>query len=483
MNRIRFRRFFACLSAALLLFPSASLLTACGDAEPSAAESDTAVSDTPVTLPDLTDTREPTSVDAYADRLHTAFANAEPAPAEHFSYTAADGAVTVTAYTGDATVVVIPDSIEGLPVVSIEKNAFENNKNKENIRAISIPDSVIDVAYGALAGCESLETLRTPMATATGALHMGSLFGGESYETNGAYIPTDLTTLILTAGDAITPYAFYDCPLEAVFLPAGMTTIGVFAFYGSDHLAYISLDQTALRSIGEHAFTNCGALLLLELPATVTDMGFAMLEGCGALEVLTVPFVGGGSQAAAETEAAETEDGEALSSDHLGYLFGARAYVHAAGYIPASLIRVTVSGACDEIPANAFFECASIREIVLPEGVTAIGHRAFYGCARLSKLTIPDSVTTLGDDALHGCIRLVDLEVGAGVTTLGVQVFMDCMSLKTVTLPAGVTYLPNSTFAGCRSLETLTAPGVTAQGEQVFRHCDNLKTTVIPAAD
>ncbi len=468
-NCLRRFKYTAAALAALLLLSATSACAGRDDGTETMAPSES------VTLPDLQDTREPSSVVKYTERLTTAFANRVPTSADQFTYEVGEVGVTITGYTGGEIVVVLPDTIEEKPVVAIAASAFAG---KGTIRALSIPDTVNDIAPGALKGCAALATLRTPMAAATGSTHFGSLFGAETHETNAAHVPAALTTLLLTGGDAVAPYAFYDCPMEAVALPDALTEIGAFAFYGNDKLVYIPLSKTALTSVGERAFTNCASLLSLEMPATVKSLGFAMLEGCAKLEKLTIPFVGGGSvPAASETETeAETEtDKTTPSTDHFAYIFGAESYHHSEGYIPRSLITVALLEGCDNIPANAFFECMPLREVILPASVTAIGRRAFYGCERLSGITIPDRVTTVGDDAFHGCIRLVDLKVGAGVTTLGVQVFMDCLSLKSVTLPAGVTHLPNSAFAGCRSLETLNAPGVKTQGEQVFRHCDKLK--------
>ncbi len=463
------------MAAALAILTALAAATACAsDDAPDSSETYGPIA--PVTLPDLKDDREPSSVVGYNERLETAFANKLPASAENFTYTVSDSAVTVTGYTGGDVVVVIPSEIDGMPVTALSGDAFAG---KGSLRALSIPDTVAEIEVGALAGCESLTTLRTPLAAASGVIHFGSLFGAETYETNGAHVPSGLSTLILTAGDTVAPYAFYDCDLEAVALPETLTEIGEFAFYGNDKLAHIPLGKTALETVGEHAFTNCRTLLSMELPASVKSLGFAMLEGCGKLETLTVPFTGAGLIPTTDETEAETEDEESLSTDHLGYIFGAKAYVHSAGYLPASLITVTLLEGCGDIPANAFFECSSIREIILPEGVTSIGRRAFYGCAKLSNIALPDSVTGIGDDAFHGCIRLVDLTVGEGLTTLGVQAFMDCLSLRTVTLPAGVTHLSNSAFAGCRSLESFTAPGVVSQGDQVFRHCDKLTDVIL----
>lgn len=455
------RKFLSATLAVLLLLS----LAACSRPE----ERDPADTEEPVTIPPITAPTEPddrafTDTTPYAERLEGLFASNPTAPAADFTYEVAEGGVTVTGYTGGEVVVVIPDTIEDKPVTAIGGKAFAD---MTGLKAVSVPDTVTSIDAGAFAGCKNLTSLRTPVFTCEGADYFGALFGAKSYDAQGSAVPAGLSTLVLTGGDAIPDYAFYACrALEAVAIPETVAEIGSFAFYGCEALAYIPLGHTALTAVGNHAFTNCIALLGLELPATVESLGFAMLEGCGALESLTLPFVGGGRPDAASEAATDTA--------YLGYIFGAAEYVFTAGYLPAALISVTLLEGCGDIPPNAFFECASVREIVLPEGVTSIGRRAFYGCKKLAAVTLPDSVISLGDDAYHGCLRLSSFTGGAGLTTLGVQTFMDCVSLKTVTLPEGVTHLPNSCFAGCVALESLTAEGVLTQGKQVFRHCDKL---------
>ena len=51
----------------------------------------------------------------------------------------------------------------------------------------------------------------------------------------------------------------------------------------------------------------------------------------------------------------------------------------------------------------AFYDCPSLTEVVVPDGVTSIGNYAFEGCTRLTKVIIPDSVTYIGVSAFDGC--------------------------------------------------------------------------------
>lgn len=132
---------------------------------------------TPVTLPDLTDDRAPTDTASYAARLDEAFADATPAPADQFTYTTADGGVTITGYTGEATTVMVPDTLEGRPVVTVGKDTFADNTT---LTALSLPATVTTVEIGALRGCDSLAVLQTPVVTGPLAPYFGSLFGAAS---------------------------------------------------------------------------------------------------------------------------------------------------------------------------------------------------------------------------------------------------------------------------------------------------------------
>jgi hypothetical protein len=456
-------------------------MTACQGSADGGDGQDTAevVTIPPVTIPEKPDDRKPTNLTEYEEKVDSLFATSVPTPAADFTCTAADDGVTVTGYTGGDSVVIIPDLLDGKPVTVIAEGAFAD---KTSIKAISVPDTVRSIGKGAFKGCKSLTSLRTPVFTCEGAPFFGALFGAETAEANGYTVPAELSTLVITKHEdnpcvAVPEAAFYGCrSIELVSLPANVYEIGDFAFYGCQSLAYIRVTGPVLETVGRNAFTNCASLLALDLPYSVQTLGFAMLEGCGKLESLTLPFVGGCRVGYVPPVGAETsaETAKPEETTYLGYLFGAANYTHTKGYIPASLISVTLSDGCGDIPANAFFECSPIREVNLPAGVTAIGRRAFYGCEGLAEMTLPDSVKTIGDDAFHGCLRLTAFEGGAGLTALGVQAFMDCVSLKTVTLPDGVTHLPNSAFAGCISLDTLTADGVKTQGKQVFRGCGKL---------
>ena len=88
--------------------------------------------------------------------------------AQDFSYTNTNGTITITGYKGAGGNVVIPDTINGLPVTSIGDSAlsFVNNLSDQsnltglsNMTSVTIPDSVTNLGDAAFAGCPNLATI------------------------------------------------------------------------------------------------------------------------------------------------------------------------------------------------------------------------------------------------------------------------------------------------------------------------------------
>lgn len=80
--------------------------------------------------------------------------NAEETPAEEFDYFIYEGEVVITRYKGESEIVVIPDEIEGCPVVEVGRGAFLNNFD---IKAVRIGNNVKVLGYETFANCFSLQ--------------------------------------------------------------------------------------------------------------------------------------------------------------------------------------------------------------------------------------------------------------------------------------------------------------------------------------
>ncbi len=170
---------------------------------------------------------------------------------DYLTYTISGSSIRITGCDKSAEEIVIPDTIEGLPVTVIDWYAFENcNK----LREVTIPETVTHISRYAFAHCISLEQVNLP----------ASLY-------------------------AIEQYAFYDCPkLQGVSLPEHLAIIETRAFCGCAAITEVTIPASC-TSVGEYAFLDCDALTMITVEGTQTEfglrsMGYAYDNGYGVPE-------------------------------------------------------------------------------------------------------------------------------------------------------------------------------------------------------
>lgn len=92
-----------------------------------------------------------------------------------------------------------------------------------------------------------------------------------------------------------------------------------------------------------------------------------------------------------------------------------------------------------DIKINAFFDCTALQynfemqegeveadtDFDLPVAIKNVGNSAFYKCANLDTVVVPDSLTTIEESAFEGCKNLVNLKVSAknSIKTIGKSAF------------------------------------------------------------
>ena len=73
-----------------------------------------------------------------------------------------------------------------------------------------------------------------------------------------------------------------------------------------------------------------------------------------------------------------------------------------------------------------------IKTVIISEGITSICADAFYWCANLTSVTLPDTLNKIGGAAFCDCSSLENIVIPSGVTTLDASTFAWCIALKTI---------------------------------------------------
>ena len=309
-------------------------------------------------------------------------------------------AVAITQYSGSGGALVIPSSINNLPVISIGNFTFNDCSS---LTSVIIPDKVTTIGNFAFAGCTNLASITIP----------------ENVITIGAW-------------------AFMSCTnLASITIPENVTKIGTCPFEYCDNLLSIDVnkDNSHYASVDGVLYDkNVTALIecpsgktSIRIPSTVTTINDYALISCQILTSVTIP------------------DG-VITIGQLAFRYC------------SSLTTIIIPDNVTMIGDWAFSECTGLTSVTIGDSLTSPGEGTFYDCSSLTTLVIRDGATSIGNDSFSYA-PLTSVIIPNSVTTIGSNAFFDCSSMTSVIVGYHVATIGNESFALCQSLNTIRFDG------------------------
>lgn len=145
--------------------------------------------------------------------------------------------------------------------------------------------------------------------------------------------------------------AMADAPVNRLELPDSVTEIGYEAFAGCDALQFVRLPKH-LELVEPGIFSGCLSLEKIEMCDTIKALSESMFERC------------------------------------------------------ASLVEFPFRNGILELPRNVFSECVSLESVTLPPSVAVIRSGAFGYCENLETVVLPAGLKLIEDDAFRNCTSL-----------------------------------------------------------------------------
>lgn len=305
--------------------------------------------------------------------------------------------------------------------------------------------------------------------------------------------------------------AFYACSsLKNVILSEGIDAIGSFSFDGCEALVSISLPD-GLKFIDACAFAGCLSLSSIVIPDGVEYIDMNAFDCCPLTEVVChsmappaihkyafdkITFAVAQLVVPLEAEAAYRED-QLWGCFYRFVVNDGIIYAQNTGMQNAALVGYTGNpvdvvvsvSVCIEgidmpvvaIGNNAFWRCASLKSIVLPERLESIGSGGFQNCSSLEGITIPEGVVEIKGSAFEGCSALVYVSLPSSLQNIGHHTFMDCASLESIAIRDGLMDIGISAFHGCSALANITFPSTLQRiGSSAFGNCISLNNITFP---
>ena len=358
-------------------------------------------------------------------------------------------------------------------VTCIGDYAFSNTPE---LKAITIPVSVVRIEGGAFDRCPALTAINyTGTKEQWGAVEksFGRDDGVGDYTvhcSDGDYVLPEFeikgTTLIKYNGHS-----------KSVVIPDGVAEIGERAFWGHEDFTEITIPKSVTK-IGKEAFYGTNTRLTINYLGTMED--WFKIDGKdnllnnradrGDFDDDTVPgdcvsnrlYIDGkeiaGKFVIPEGITYIGEDAFLACRDITSIVFPASLKEIGDGAFDActGLKKLTVPVGVKT--GSAFSDCAGLTEVVIPRGVTEISPGLFAGCRGLKKITIPDTVTAIGHNAFYMCEGLTEINIPSSVQYIGDEAFLACGSLESVTIPEGVQSIGVGAFAWCIGLKSISLP-------------------------
>ena len=155
-----------------------------------------------------------------------------------------------------------------------------------------------------------------------------------------------------------------------------------------------------------------------------------------------------------------------------------------AAFVNDTLMEsVSIPNSVTYIGYEAFSGCTALKSIMIPDSVTETDSCVFSGCTSLTSVQLSNRLTALSGDFLSYCDSLERIALPNSLKSIGAGAFSSCIKLKDISIPASCTEIKKGAFENCNSLESITLPnGAISIGESAFGNCDKLQSITIPAS-
>ena len=191
-------------------------------------------------------------------------------PSTEFTYAIANNAVTITGYTGNDVDIVIPETIEALPVRAVGASAFIN---RTALRSVVLPETLASIGSNAFQGCTAL----TRVEFEDSAVDIGT----GAFRDCTRLAEVDFGNSIKTIGNT----AFYSTGLITVTIPSSVTSIGSSAFSSCTALTRVDFEDSE-ADIGSSAFSGCTRLASVDFGNMVKTIGNSAFNNTGLVMVI-----------------------------------------------------------------------------------------------------------------------------------------------------------------------------------------------------
>ncbi len=419
-------------------------------------------------------------------------------PETSFTIDAATG--LITGYTGTDTTVIVPMTIQGIPVTGLS-TTFKDNKT---VTEIILPDSITTIGEATFSNCEKLSTIATYSTTPIPAEQVAAEETREITEPWNA-IQKHTRIQVWNADNTCTYYHIKKLS-GTVLMPTGLTSLGNLAFQGTTSIReFAVIDGNACvktnGQAGDKLKDAQGTLIpytsgpiLLSADGTIMHRWASAYHHAGTYNLPTgiVTIAPCAAEKANDVQGFSIPNTVTSIGDY-GFCQGGNlnqivfedssqvASIGAWAFAHNSNVAITLPTSVTSLGEYCFAHCVNSVPNIENCSITAIPDYCFYECTNYHFSKFPATLTTIGKYAFYSCDNINNVKFPDTISSIGEGAFKDCQNLHEVDIPEGLTTLEADTFSGCQNLQVILLPDSLKEIESgAFEDCQNIHVMVIP---
>lgn len=273
------------------------------------------------------------------------------------------------------------------------------------------------------------------------------------------------------ASEADVPWHDYRNVIYQVVLPAGLTSIGAYAFADMP-LSYWAI---VLPAENQLARAHRSSFRGVEFP-----YGQMIYFGSVCYGMVFPETAAEGEYRVGEVV---LQEGTTYVMDEAFCTAPIQVTDKTTTYNPfAETDYLVIPRTVEAIGAKAFHSLEGLPVLTVPESVAQVGDSAFAGCEDLERVTWMPATCSLGQGVFHPAVEGV--EFGKTVRQIPAGIFAGNTAMASVAIPHEVTGVGDRAFYRCTGLsQAAIGAGVTSLGEGAFTGCTELTNILCYAVE
>lgn len=512
------------LAVVIALSALASSLCACGNKKDS---SDNSSASTVESTTEVTEAVTETTTTAVSPE------DINATPMEDFTYAVmtknnyekygedAIGKIIILGYNGEDTSIKIPRTCDGVEIIAIGENAFENS----NIAEVELPSSIRIIEDYAFSKCTNLTKINeVPNIESLGRCVFDETQWLKNKQAgldntdidnadNASESPnTETTTTTTTATTPETAEPTQDqsaqsqpktiipqgivvysgwvvdgsiCSGDIVLSGTDIKAIAKDAFRINSSIKSVDITNTSIEVIDDYAFSE-SSLAVIKLPNSMKRFGEAVFSKCLALESIdltntvvselstnlfsdsSIKSVSFPTIKDTDTNTADTE----VVTDNTNSETTTEEQTESTTQTTTTSTEVESEKTIEDSDTSQATE--STDEF---DGLKVIGYGAFNNCKNLDSLDFGTKLTIISDYAFAGT-ALNKVQLPDSLESIGARAFSNCANLESITFGKSIKSIGDEAFVKCEKLLKVTVPkNVQSVGKKSFgyTYTDNEK--------